>query len=508
MFGALRDAAKMPLNVEQRIHSNRRTLTAEDIEGFTRFFLLDTYADPAPIPPVHRSWWQDVCSSHRRVVIAAPRSHAKSTALNHAYGLAASLFKVHPFQIKISRTYDLAVEKLRQAKEELQNNERLKTVFQLKTFERDTENDFIAVMSDGYRFRMRALGMEQAVRGLSWGTQRPSLFNGDDIEDDEQVLNLNARDKGERWVLRTLLPAGAQDSIVRIYGTILHNDSVLVRLIKNKQWMGKVYEACDADVTPKSILWPEKFSKKDLIEIKENFIAAGDLIGFNMEYRNRAIDTTSGYFRSEEFRPMKDEDRTLIDEKRLTYYASVDFGTEGKRTNHTAMVVAGVDSNGFLYIVDVLKGRWDAKQIIDQMIATEKAWHPQEWFVENGMIWKTMRSALEVSMREEHTFLAITSFVPVNSKQARAKPIQARMRGRSVKFDKETGWYAGLQAEMLEFDRGECDDQVDAMALIGIGLERMSTPLAAADQDDIDVELEKRETLSVGFQGRCAVTGY
>ena len=58
------------------------------IELFAGGFLSDMYDDPAPTPPFHRECWALYCSDHPLVAVAAPRFHAKSTALTHAFILA------------------------------------------------------------------------------------------------------------------------------------------------------------------------------------------------------------------------------------------------------------------------------------------------------------------------------------------------------------------------------------------------------------------------------------
>ena len=492
-------------------HAGKVQMDAAMIEGFVKAFLLDTYDEVKAIPPVHREWWEMVTDPYPYVVIAAPRSHGKSTALNHAYGLAASLFKQHPFQVKVSRTYKLAVEKLRQAKEELLSNQRIKAVFQLKKMVRDTEDDFIAEMSDGYRFRMIALGMGQAVRGFTWGTFRPSLFNVDDAEDDEQVLNPDSRDKTMNWFLNTLIPMGADNAIYRIYGTILHNDSALVRFLKNDSWHGKIFQACDEDITQESILWPQKFSKEKLQFIKTMAIRAGKLDGFNREYRNIATDTSSGFFREDDFRPMTEEDEKKLNPKdrKMTFYVGGDFAISTKQArDRTVFTVGGVDDEGFLHVVDERSGRWDAKEIIDEMFSIEEAWHPDEWYVESGAILKALAAGLEMEQRKRNVYLNLKPIIPLNDKQSRARSIQARMRSHAVRFSKDASWFPELKDECLQFPRGEHDDRVDALAYLGIGLARMVAPLSDNEQDEEDLTREERRSMSFGFDGRSSTTGY
>src|SRR6266581_5649553 len=156
-------------------------LDADTIEGFSERFLIDHYDERVATPQVHRDWWNDVTSSHPRVDIAANRGGAKSTALNHCYGLAASLFQVHPFELKVCKTWQLACEKLDQAKNELLTNEPLRRTFGFRKFVRERDDDIIVELCDPttrkpYRFRKVAIGMGQAVRGSTFGTIRPTLI--------------------------------------------------------------------------------------------------------------------------------------------------------------------------------------------------------------------------------------------------------------------------------------------------------------------------------------------
>ncbi len=60
-------------------------LTSDMIAGFTQTFLLKHYDNPVPIPDFHRELWEDCCSDSKRVAIAAPRNHAKSTAISLSF---------------------------------------------------------------------------------------------------------------------------------------------------------------------------------------------------------------------------------------------------------------------------------------------------------------------------------------------------------------------------------------------------------------------------------------
>jgi predicted phage terminase large subunit-like protein len=473
-------------------------LDASTIEAFSECFLLDHYDERVPTPEVHRLWWTMVTSENKYVAIAAPRGHAKSTALNHCYGLAASLFERHPFQLKVCKTYDLACEKLDQAKMELTENAKLRHEFRLKKFIRERENDFIAEMTDGYRFRMVAIGMNQAIRGRSFGTMRPTLIQCDDMEDEQEVLDPKLRQKSMRWLMKTLIPMGADRCQVRVYGTILHTDSVLSRLLKMETWESARFEACDAEISQKSILWPERFPREKLIAIRNMMVESEEessgLSGFLMEYRNIAVDYTTSFIRPEDFVPMEESDH----KKNKRFYVGGDLAySKNQGRDFTVFQVGGLDSDGILHMVDERRGRWDGKQVIDEMYSINEAWEPEEWFIESGAIKETLGTALEMRMRKEGYLNLCPRLIPTKDKAIRGVPFQARMRHKGIRWDTKASWFPAHRQEVLEFTqegtRGAHDDRFDADAWLAIGLKRMVTAESNEEQEEREF-LEDRDS--------------
>ena len=78
------------------------------------------------------------------------------------------------------------------------------------------------------------------------------------------------------------------------------------------------------------------------------------------------------------------------------------------------------------------------------------------------------------------------------------------------KFNKKAYWYADLEQELLEFDRGKHDDQVDMMALFGLYLDKlMDSPtqkqIKTFEEED---EYSKMNDMIEDQQGRNLWTGY
>ena len=493
-------------------------LDAETIAGFSRRFLQRNYDDLKQTPQFHIEMWALCCSDARYVAIAAPRSHAKSTAITLAYALANALFREHVFIVIISDTETQAVDFLHEIKVELQENEELRQTFGVWRVVKDVQTELVAQMDDGYRFRIVAKGSGQGVRGLRWRGKRPDLIIGDDLENDEIVLNKERRDKFKKWIYGAVLPILSDKGKVRIVGTILHMDSLLeihmpdvkhpltqvtalrdYYLAPDELWASARYRAHNSDFS--QILWPEKFGRVRLEGIRKDYTLRGFPEVYSQEYLNYPIDESSAYFRRGDFLPIKDEDRA----KRKNYYAAIDFAiTQKERSDYTVIAIASLDQDGFLQVEDIRRGRWDALEIIQEMFAVQRRYTPELFTVESGMIEKSIGPFLKAEMLAKGIFINLNPLTPTKDKPTRAKGIQARMRMGGVKFDTQAEWFTDLQNEMLRFPRDLHDDQVDALAWIGLTLDQIIEPMTAKEIENEEYELLTGSELL----GRSLLTGY
>ena len=490
---------------------NQISLDSSMIEGFTGSVLASRFDNPAPIPSFHKELWELCCLPDQKVAVAAPRGHAKSTSVTLSYALALALFRVRDHILIVSDTEGQASQFLGDIAIELAENELLHENFGTIKFEKDNATELIAVMRDGYKFRIIAKGSEQKVRGLKWRNKRPNAILGDDLENDEIVMNKDRREKFKHWVFKALIPCGSDDCIIRIVGTILHMDSFLENILNDPTWVTKRYRAHNEDFT--EILWPEKFSRERLEAIRDGYIKQGIPEGYSQEYLNYPIDESNAYFRKEDFREYvrRDEDITdgvpSIQHKHLYYYSAVDFAiTEKERSDFTVISTVGVDSDNNLYVVDVRRGRWDGLEIMNEMFSVHNRYNPQIFTAESGMIEKTLGAFLNEEMFKRGIFLNLNPMTPIKDKQARARSLQARMRAGGVYFDYEASWFTDLQQEMLRFPRDVHDDQVDSLAWIGLTLDKQiegKTP-----EEEFDEEWEEEFGKAMSGRGRCKSTGY
>jgi predicted phage terminase large subunit-like protein len=502
-------------------------LTAEVVEGFVGSILLKRFDQPAPIPEMHKEWWRLCCGPDRFVAIAAPRGHAKSTAITHSYLLSTLLFRQRNFALIVSDTETQAILFLQDVKKELQDNEDLIALFGLKVgtnnkvvFVKESESDVIVEFEDGHQFRVMAKGSEQKVRGLKWGSKRPDIIICDDLENDEIVMNQDRREKFRRWFFGALIPCRSENGIIRVVGTILHLDSLLERLMpleydkqtvfedlkiystKRTLWKAIKYRAHDRDW--KKFLWPEKKTKEELWGLYQDYIKQGLPDIYFQEYLNEPIDESNALFKKSDCLPMKKEDKDLP----LNYYIAADLAiSEKQRSDYTVFVVGGVDKDGILYIKNVVRDRMDGKQIVDMILNLEKLYQPLVFAIEDTAITKSIGPFLYEEMPKRNIFPNLELIVPSKDKISRARSIQARCRAGAVKFDKEGEWFDRFEQELIRFPRDRHDDQVDAFAHLGYILDKM---IDAPTVEELHEETYQKEYADSGLheRGRDLTTGY
>ena len=132
-------------------------LTAAHIDGFVKLFLQKNFDKPVDIPDCHLEWWDMCCTKNKYVAIAAPRGHAKSTAITHSYTLAAICHRERSFVLIVSDTEAQSKNFVNDIKRELTENEDLIKVYDIKGIskDKDTETDFIVEFHDGHMARYR-----------------------------------------------------------------------------------------------------------------------------------------------------------------------------------------------------------------------------------------------------------------------------------------------------------------------------------------------------------------
>jgi len=480
------------------------SLTADQVAGFTKTFLLKHYDNPVLTPHFHWEMWEDCCSEDQFVAIAAPRAHAKSTAITLAYVLTSLLFRENRYTLIVANTEAQSINFLDTIKQLLKHDEDIIREFGVKRMTKENQTTIIVEMQDGYKFRVDASSAGSAgVRGTKWVNLRPDLIVGDDLENDEMVESETRREKFQEWFFKALIPCLSPTGKVRIVGTILHMGAALQKLIDNNEWRGKIYKAHKSFNDFSSVLWPEQWNAETLRKKQLNYIEQGTPEYYSQEYLNDPVDQHDQYFKQEDFLEMEEEHYRSP----KLYFGAVDFAISDKDKNaYTVLVVGGMDSENMLNIVNVMRFRGNAEEIINNILLMQQRYNVEFWKMERGQISMAIQPALINTAMSRNVMLNIKDAVPTKDKRSRASSIQARMKMGGVRFDMKSSWYAGFLEELLHFPRGMFKDQVDAFSWLGIAVnELVANPTdREIEEDEYDAFVDEYDDAT----GASFITGY
>lgn len=160
-------------------HTGGIKINAGMVEAFAAAFMSHRYDEAKPTPAFHREAWELYASDIPAVAIAAPRNHAKTTALTVDFIVATVLFRSEDYIMILGSSEEMAIEHLQNISGELHENDSFAQAnpdFEIKRFLVDQKAEIVVEMKDGYVFRIIARGGEQKVRGRLWRGKRPGLI--------------------------------------------------------------------------------------------------------------------------------------------------------------------------------------------------------------------------------------------------------------------------------------------------------------------------------------------
>lgn len=485
-------------------HAGGIKLTAKMVEDFSAIYMAPRYDTARPTPPFHREVWETYCSDVPSAAVAAPRSHAKTTAFTVDFILANALFGTEDYIMILGASEEMASEHLQNISYELHENDWIKDTpeFAIRKWHTDQKTELMIELKDGRMFRIVARGAEQKIRGRLWKGKRPGLIVCDDLETDDQVANKDTREKFRQWFFRAVKQCMRDGGRIRVHGTIMDDDSLLMRLMRNKQWKSHLYKAHEGFDDFSNILWPEKFSEERLRGIRQELIEEGDAAGYSQEYLNDPIDNSQQYFRKDDFLPMTDDD--FHSPKK--YVIGLDFAfTVDTRNDKCAFVVGGLDMNNDINVVFSRAEHWDSMTSIAYLFELDDEYHPEFFIVEGGQGAQAIMPMIEHEMRLRNQWISIVVMPSMGDKRRRASALQKRMRAAAVKWNKECDDYQTLEAEYRKFtghQKNGKDDRVDAGAWMAHGCLKIN------ELTPEDFEAEDEFELPPEMTGRSTVSGY
>lgn len=240
--------------------------------------VLFQHRHPDRTPKFHVEIIRDWHGEDRQVATQAFRGGGKSTIAEEALIIRA-LYREFKNGLIVGATQDLAAERLRAIKHELETNERIIDVFGEMVGPTWTEDEII--LTNNVRILAKSRG--QKMRGTKFQDQRPDAVFVDDIEDTEDSLETIKATK--KWLMTVLIPALDPRAIIRIAATPVHPEALAEDLHKDSSWTSRKYPIRYRDEAGAwTATWPDRFPLADIERIEASFQGKGMLREFNMEY--------------------------------------------------------------------------------------------------------------------------------------------------------------------------------------------------------------------------------
>lgn len=452
---------------------------------FALFFFPEALAvDP---PPFHIELF-DAFASHKNFAAAAPRGHAKTTigGIEVIYRIVNAL---NHYTLVISDTYSQARDIVDNIRGELTGNQLLIWVYgDLSTDWHWTGGSF----TTSNNVRVTARGSNMKVRGLKFLHWRPDFALVDDVENDEQVVNPERRQKLFNWIRRALMPAMARyHSQIALLGTVLHDDSLLNNALKGLKgfggWARQRFAALNEGPggTPVA-LWPGMFPVEVLLRMRddptyENYYGP---IAFAQEFQNEAVDEASRVFKREWLLGSDDRQltysltgkeaqwaaehppgsKTWIESELKMIFMAIDPAISEKSTaDFFAIFVLGVDARGEIWQLDVFRDRiGEIDRQIDISIDYGLQWKVDKLRVESVAYQAGLARGIRRRAAERGTHLPVFEVRPDKDKFRRAVIHSANFAGGLVHLRSDHPLFDAVIKEFLDFPVGANDDILDA----------------------------------------------
>jgi len=418
------------------------------------------------------------------LVVTAARDTGKSTILNTSLSIWAILGKLEKkFVVILSHTQAKARQHYNNLKKELEENQLLKS--DLGPFKEDPGEWGSSLVLPHYDARITFASTEQSIRGMRHKQHRPDLIIADDLEDNDSVKTLDGRNKTYDWLTTDIIPAGDANTKLVVIGTLLHEDSVMMRL-KREILEGKragVYREYPLIDEKGKVLWLAKYPDEESLIAEQ--LRIGDEKAWYQEYLLQIISDTDRVIHPE-WIPHYTElpEKTVENEYRGTFIG-IDLAiSEKDRADCTAMVAAAVF--GWAEDMRIYILPYPVNERIDFPSALEKAKGLSSGLAHDGRKAKLyiednqyQKAFPQMMTKEGYPAEGIQS---QGDKRSRLTMVNPTVKARQVLFPKTGAEQLVLQ--LIGFGIERYDDLADAFAIVIGEIVKSNRPRTRWPKDD------------------------
>jgi len=440
---------------------------------------------------------ESVRGNGAKIAVAAPRGEAKSTIVSLIFVIWCICLNKKHFIVIMMDAWEQVAPMVEAIKAELEFNPRLISDFPEAAGKGTLWREGVIVTKNNVK--IQGFGSGKRLRGVRHGAYRPDLCILDDIENDENVRSPAQRDKLYNWVVKAVLKLGpTDDSMDVVYiGTILHYDSVLSRILKNKLWETRKFKAI--------MRWPDRMDLWEEWEslllndgpdtaeafYKENQTAleAGAAVSWPAQrplkklMLLRARDGHESFDSELQNDPVNDENASFSDFvfwtdvcPRWTFFGACDpsLGKTNKHNDPSALLIGGLDrETGKMDVAEALIRRRIPDLIISDMIALQQRYNAVMWFVEAVQFQEFLRTELMNRAASAGVYLPATPIIPHSDKVLRIESLQPPVKAGLIRFRQEQ---TVLLEQLRHFPKADHDDGPDCLHMLYTNALKFSQP--------------------------------
>ena len=327
------------------------------------------------------------------------------------------------------------------------------------------------------------------VGGPITGRGAHILFIDDPVKNMEEADSETVRQAIKEWYTSTAYTRLAPGGGVIIIMTRWHHDDLagwlqgLAASGEGDQWKVVRYPAIaeeDERYRKKGeALHPERYDTKALTRIRR---AVGERV-WQALYQQNPTAQDGSYFTRSMLRFYKWADLPSRDS--LTFFCAWDLAIGQRQHNDFSVgITGGVDNQGRLWLVDVVRGRWESFELVTQILDMQKRWGAVEVGIEKSMIEMSIAPLLrqQIKERKQYNFFHKPLKTGRSDKVARARTVQGIMQNGMLMVPQDLSWTQTLVNELLQFPNGTHDDQADSLAWLGTMLDSYYGPGAKREE--------------------------
>ena len=392
----------------------------------------------------------DEKKDERLLIVGYPGS-AKSVFISLAFPLWRALTGRSKFIIIIGDTERQVSLMIRNIRHEIETNQIIRKLFPNAKLNGEWTSSRLEV--GGCMIMGASRG--QNIRGMRFGEYRPDTIIIDDPEALQHVKTKMKRDDTEAWFNNEIAPRLQEDEKTKIVitGNLVHNDSFIARILKDKTFNSLKIPIKRKDGSP---TWEGMYPNEEALKEKE------------IKVRSK-----STWLREYLLTPMPEDAQvvkilhyyTELPTKFLNIAIGIDLAISKKTTaDYTGIVVAAEDDKGKIYFLKAKRGRFNFNEAMEEAFNIYTGFRETYPNVSIKIGFESVayqKAAIEEFERRYR--ITPQQVLPLTDKRAKLDSVSWQFEnGLALLPEEISGDMEVLENEILYFGVEEHDDLMDA----------------------------------------------